>query len=140
MVKRSLPPLPPGIKETLERLAAALWYAGVCLLLYLTLQAQLARAAEFPQAQRIYDARGHAVNLPRVPVYGGGDGFDTSSGDGGSNPARSRNVAAADRYVAVNRNARVVDRIGDCAYCGRGAAILGAVARAPLNAVRRFVQ
>lgn len=49
MVKRSLPPLPPGIKQTLERLAAALWYAGVCLLLYLTLQAQLARAAEFPQ-------------------------------------------------------------------------------------------
>jgi Ca-activated chloride channel family protein len=31
--------------------------------------------------------------------YGGGDGFDTSSGDGGSNPASSRNVAAADRYV-----------------------------------------
>jgi Ca-activated chloride channel family protein len=43
------PPLPPGVKQTLERLAFALWFAGVCALLYLTLQAQLARAAEFPQ-------------------------------------------------------------------------------------------
>ncbi len=43
------PPLPPNVKATLERLAFALWFAGVCALLYLTLQAQLARAAEFPK-------------------------------------------------------------------------------------------
>ena len=48
MVRR-MPPLPPGVKETLERLVAVLWFAGVCLLLYMTLHAQLARAAEFPQ-------------------------------------------------------------------------------------------
>ena len=29
MVRR-MPPLPPGVKETLERLAVALWFAGVC--------------------------------------------------------------------------------------------------------------
>ncbi len=48
MVRR-MPPLPPSVKETLERIAVALWFAGVCWLLYMTLHAQLARAAEFPQ-------------------------------------------------------------------------------------------
>jgi Ca-activated chloride channel homolog len=46
---RRWPPLRPGAKETFERLASALWFAGVCLLLYLTIHAQLARAAEFPK-------------------------------------------------------------------------------------------
>jgi Ca-activated chloride channel family protein len=43
MVMRGFPPLPPGMKEALERAATALWFAGVCLLLYLTLLAQAAR-------------------------------------------------------------------------------------------------
>jgi Ca-activated chloride channel family protein len=46
---RRWPPLPPGAKDTFERLVSALWFAGVCLLLYLTIHAQLARAAEFPK-------------------------------------------------------------------------------------------
>jgi hypothetical protein len=79
MVKRGFPPLPPGVKEALERLAFALWFAGVCVLLFLSLRAQLARAGD----------DGH----------GGGDGFDTSSGYCGSNPARHRDVAAADHYA-----------------------------------------
>jgi len=48
MVKR-LPSLPPGTKEALERLALALWFAAIGALFYLTLHAQLARAAEFPK-------------------------------------------------------------------------------------------
>jgi hypothetical protein len=49
MVKRGFPELPPGVREALERLAFAVWFAGVCVLLYLTLHAQLARVAESAQ-------------------------------------------------------------------------------------------
>jgi Ca-activated chloride channel homolog len=62
------PPLPPGVKETLERLAFALWFAGVCVLLYLTLQAQLARAAEFPK-----DIGAGTL------LFESGDGFDPAA-------------------------------------------------------------
>jgi len=40
--------LPPALKEALERLAIALWFAGILLLLYLTLQAQLTLARYAP--------------------------------------------------------------------------------------------
>ncbi len=41
MVRRRIP---PGVVEALERVVAALWFAAVLVLLYLTLQAQLTRA------------------------------------------------------------------------------------------------
>jgi hypothetical protein len=40
MVRRRIP---PGVVEALERVVAALWFAAVLVLLYLTLQAQLTR-------------------------------------------------------------------------------------------------
>jgi len=40
MVRRRIP---PGVIEALERVVAALWFAAVLVLLYLTLQAQLMR-------------------------------------------------------------------------------------------------
>jgi hypothetical protein len=36
--------LPPAVRETLERVAGVLWFLGVLLLLYLTLQTQLTLA------------------------------------------------------------------------------------------------
>jgi len=35
--------IPPGVLEALERFVIALWFAGVLVLLYLTLQTQLGR-------------------------------------------------------------------------------------------------
>jgi hypothetical protein len=35
--------IPPGVLEALERVVIALWLGGVVVLLYLTLQTQLAR-------------------------------------------------------------------------------------------------
>jgi hypothetical protein len=40
MVRRRIP---PGVIEALERVVAALWFAAVLVLFYLTLQAQLTR-------------------------------------------------------------------------------------------------
>jgi hypothetical protein len=40
MVRRRIP---PGVIEALERIVAALWFAALLVLLYLTLQAQLMR-------------------------------------------------------------------------------------------------
>jgi hypothetical protein len=43
MVKRGMSPF---VRETLERVAIGLWFVGILLLLYLTLQSQLARGTE----------------------------------------------------------------------------------------------
>ena len=47
MVRRGMSPI---VRETLERVVVALWFAGILLLLYLTLRSQLARGNE-PEAE-----------------------------------------------------------------------------------------
>ena len=47
MVRRGMSPL---VRETVERVVVALWFAGILLLLYLTLRSQLARGNE-PEAE-----------------------------------------------------------------------------------------
>jgi len=70
--------LPPGMKETIERVAVALWFAGILVLLYLTLQSQLARAAQI-RATPVSEANG-VVRAASCASIAASDGLERTSG------------------------------------------------------------
>jgi hypothetical protein len=61
----------PIVRETLERVVVALWFAGILLLLYLTLRSQLARGNE-PEAE--WDLVALCGGTVDVGMAYGGDG------------------------------------------------------------------